>query len=476
MNIKHLIAIPLALSLFSAAQAKVTLPSVIGDNMVLQQKTEAALWGKASPGRKVTVTTSWDGNKVSVQADPRTGSWLLKVPTPEAGGPYEITISDGDKVTLRNVLVGEVWFASGQSNMEMPVKGYPSQPALGGTEAITNAKPSRQIRICNVIKRSSLSVQEDPQGAWELNSPDVVANTSATAYFFADVLQEAIDVPVGIIVASWGGSTIQAWMEHDLLKEKFPEVDLGSVEGSHPVRNEYTDACLLYNGMVAPLAPYTIKGMIWYQGEANREHPDQYVRLQTEYVRMMRGLFQVPDAAFYYVQIAPWPYHDPDSFVSGYFYEGQQKCLETIPHSGMAVTCDIGEWGPIHPSHKREVGQRLAWLAMQHDYGFDSICADAPTYESVEFKDGKAYVTFKVDDLMLAFLEKPFEGFEIAGEDRVFHKAEAKIDWDYYKRVIVQSPEVPEPVAVRYCFRNWCKGSLYNNYGIPAAPFRTDDW
>ena len=199
--------------LFAAGvQAKVILPPVMGDNMVLQQQTSAAIFGKAEPGKKVSVKTSWDRKTVRTVADARTGKWLVRVQTPAAGGPYEITISDGDKTVLHDVMIGEVWFASGQSNMEMPMKGYSSQPAKDGTKYIVNAKASRPIRICNIEKRSCLTVQDSCAGAWNKNTPDVVAKTSATAYFFADALQNALDIPVGIIVSSWGGSSIEAWM------------------------------------------------------------------------------------------------------------------------------------------------------------------------------------------------------------------------------------------------------------------------
>lgn len=467
----------LMLAVSASLDAKVTLPEIISDNMVLQQQTDVALWGTAEPGKKVRVKASWGKSATVVRADSQTGRWKVTLRTPGAGGPYEITISDGEAVTLKNVLVGEVWFCSGQSNMEMPVKGYPSTPAEGGAQAIIGARASRPLRICNIPHASSVTVRDKAAGHWEENRPEVVANTSAAAYFFADALQTALDVPVGIIVSCWGGSSIQTWMKRDILAEKFPEVDLGATDGKHPVVSENQDACLLYNAMVAPLVPYTFKGMIWYQGETNREHPAQYTRLQTEYVAMMRELFNVPDAPFYFAQIAPfWYWEERECFFSGYFYEGQANSLKTIPHSGMVVTCDIGDKYNIHPFRKKELGRRFAMLALQHDYGCTSICSDAPTYKSVEFRDGKAYVTFDVDDLYLATLGNDIVGFEISGADRLFHEAAAKIDWDNYRRVIVSSPEVPEPVAVRYCFKNWCTGNLYNNFGIPAAPFRTDDW
>lgn len=458
-------------------QAKVKLPSVISDNMVLQQKTDAALWGTAAPGKKVTIKTSWDKSKTVVTADSQTGAWSTTVATPEAGGPYEITISDGEAVTLKDVLIGEVWFCSGQSNMEMPVKGYGSQPARNGADYIINANESRPIRICAVKKCSSREVLDTVDCKWYRHNPDAVANASATAYFFAEQLQKSTGVPVGIIVSSWGGSSIETWIDRKTIEEGFPEFDMSLLADEKAKLKANGFPSLLYNGQVNGLVPYTFKGMIWYQGEANRSKPDQYVRLQTAYVKMMRELFKVPDAPFYFVQIAPYNYNnDPNSFMSGYFYEAQQKTLKTIPHSGMAVTCDVGEYGTIHPCRKQEVGKRLAMLALRNDYGYKSIVADAPTYRSVEFKDGKAFVKFNVDGMGLSPMGANIAGFEVAGADKVFHKAAARLNSKDHSIIEVKSNDVAEPVAVRYCFRNWCVGGLYNNFGVPAAPFRTDDW
>lgn len=472
---KALFLVPAFLLLsFSALQAKVELPAVIGDNMVLQQNTEVALWGKAAPGRTVVIKAGWTKSKFTAVADGQTGRWSAKIQTPAAGGPYSITFSDGEKLTLENVLIGEVWFCSGQSNMEMPMNGYGSQPATGADDVIVNAKASRSIRVFNVKKCSSQTVMEDVEARWQENTPDAVAATSATAYYFADKLQAALDIPVGIIVSSWGGSTIETWVKREVIEKEFPEFSLDHLTGSMENAKKNGAPALLYNGQVAPLIPFTFKGMIWYQGESNRARADQYIRLQEAYVRMMREDFNVPDAPFYFVQIAPFPYGHPDDFLSGYFCEAQQKTLDLIPHSGMAVTCDAGEYGTIHPCRKELVGKRLAYLALKHDYGMETIVADAPKYKNVEFEDGKAYVSFEVERLGLSPMGTELSGFEIAGEDQVFHPAKAYL----YKgeKVVVSSDEVEKPVAVRYCFRNWCTGSLYNNFGIPAAPFRTDDW
>ena len=475
-SIKRFLLFLFALLFAAGLDAKIILPPVMGDNMVLQQQTSAAIFGKADPGKRVTVRTSWNREKVSTVADSQTGKWLVYVQTPEAGGPYTITISDGEEVVLHDVLIGEVWFASGQSNMEMPMKGFESQPVRHGTRYIVSARASRPIRICNIERRSSKTVQDSCAGSWNRHTPDVVAATSAAAYFFADALQNALDVPVGIIVSSWGGSTIETWIKREVFEEEYPDVDLGHLNGLHPVNRIHQDPCLLYNGQVAPLVPFTFKGIIWYQGEANRGHAEEYILLQRSYVKMMREVFRVPDASFYCVQIAPYPYNNARETRSGYFCEAQQKSVEGIGHAGYVTTVDLGEYGTIHPCRKQEVGQRLAWLALQNDYGMDAIEAVAPKYKGVEFREGKGFVEMVVGSGGLSPMRVEIPGFEIAGPDHKFVPATAMRDSQNKRMVVVWSDAVPEPVAIRYCWRNWCVGGLYKNFGIPAGPFRTDDW
>ena len=473
---KALSIILLALLGASWAGAKVTLPSFFSDNMVLQRNSDVAIWGWTDSGSKITISTTWTGVKFTATPD-KDGKWTATLQTPNAGGPYKIIISDGEKMTLSNVLIGEVWFCSGQSNMEMTVGGYSGQPTQGSADIIVDAKATTPIRMCTITKKSSLTPVTECEGSWKENTPDAVANTSATAYFFAKKLQEALDIPVGILISCWGGSTIETWIDRETISGKFSgEFNLDFLDGKAEMPGvEYQTPCTLFNGQVAPLVPFTFKGMIWYQGEANRGRAEQYIRLQKEYVEMMRRRFNNPDAPFYFVQIAPWPYNKPDGWTSGYFCEAQRKSLDVIPHSGMAATVDIGEYGTIHPGKKREVGSRLAYLALVNDYGIKGISPVSPTYDSVKFEDGKAFVQFKVDHRLLSPIDTDLGGFEIAGKDKVFHPADARISgWSGV--VVVSSPVVPEPVAVRYCFRNWSVGTLFNNYGIPVGPFRTDDW
>ena len=455
------------------AEAKVTLPSFFSDNMVLQQNTRAAVWGWTDSGKKVTISTTWSKAKVTATPD-KDGKWMARIQTPSAGGPYEVTVSDGEKVVLHNVLIGEVWFCSGQSNMEMPVRGFGGQPIVGSSDVILTAKPQTRIRMCTIKKNASLKPVETCEGSWQENVPAAVAKTSATAYFFGMKLQEVLDVPVGLLITDWGGSTIETWINEETIRSHFAgEFNLDFLTGTELPSNKHQTPCTLYNGQVHPLVPFTFKGMIWYQGESNRSRYNQYIRLQKEYVAMMRRLFENPEAPFYFVQIAPYPYDNPSGFLSGYFCEAQQKTLAEIPHSGMATTLDVGEFGTIHPGHKQEVGNRLAYLALVNDYGIEGINPVGPTYESVEFKDGKALITMKVDVMGLAPIGLDLPGFEVAGEDRVFHRALGRVSKN---TITVTCPEVANPVAVRYCFRNYMVGTVFNSYGIPAGPFRTDNW
>ncbi|MBQ6087419.1 MAG: sialate O-acetylesterase [Bacteroidales bacterium] len=473
---KFIIVLALAISGAFWTGAKVTLPSFISDNMVLQQNTEAALWGWTDSGRKVTVTTSWTSGKFVISPD-RDGKWMVKIPTPSAGGPYSISFTDGEAVTISNILIGEVWFCSGQSNMQMPVGGFESQPVEGSADVIMGASKKTPIRMCTIRHRYSLKPLQDAEDSWQENTPEAVAGTSAAAYFFAQKLQQVLGVPVGLLIAEWGGATIEPWISREVLESKFPgEFDLSFLdrqERPKEIPHDQHIPTALFNGQVAPLIPFTFKGMLWYQGESNRGRNEQYTRLQKEYVAMMRDLFKNPDAPFYFVQIAPYPYDNPDKWDSGYFCEAQEKSLDVIPRSGMVTTLDVGEYGTIHPCRKQEVGYRLAYLALVNDYGQKGINPAAPRYESVRFEGDKAFVTFKVDDMGLAPFGTHLDGFEVAGEDRVFHKGFGLV---YGKTVEVRSEEVEKPVAVRYCFRNWGVGTLFNCYGIPAGPFRTDGW
>lgn len=470
---KSLLLVVCGLLLASVAGAKVTLPSVLADNMVLQQQSSVKLWGEAEPGKKVTITSSWDQKTYSTQAG-QDGKWLTKVDTPTAGGPYEVTISDGEALTLKNILIGEVWFCSGQSNMEMPVKGFGSSPIEGSNELIAKAKASTPIRIYTAKLTYSRSLKEDCEGQWRVNDSEGVATASATAYFFAQFLQEALDVPVGIVVSSWGGSKVEAWMSNEALNSFKGEVNMDHLAGSGEVQQPNQRGSLLYNGMINPYLNLTIRGMIWYQGESNAGNPELYRRLMPAFVASTREDFGQGEFPFYYVQIAPHRYGGADQVGSARLREAQMLNMKDIPNSGMAITLDIA--GPaynIHPAQKKEVGDRLAYWALAKTYGKKDFSYCGPIYKSMEVKDGKAILSFEYADMRLAPFSEELKGFEIAGADQVFYPAVATVQGDH---LVVASESVASPAAVRYCFKNFATGNLTNTYSLPASSFRTDNW
>ena len=458
--------------LASSAYAEVKLPPIFGDHMVLQQKSDAAIWGYAAPDATVTITPSWSASEVTIKAD-ADGKWFARLATPGAGGPYEISFDDGSKTVLKNVMIGEVWICSGQSNMEMPMRGFVNQPVNGAAEYIATASESVPIRCCKLKKVRSLEPQDECEASWMIHNPEGVYETSAVGYFFARMINKALDVPVGLIVAAWGGSTIEAWMEKSIIEKDFAgELDLTPYEtGKLPEKYSYHVPGVVFNGMLNSIIPYTAKGFLWYHGEQNKERPEQYTRLQPAFVKMLRQKWGNDKMPFYFTQIAPYGYRDP--LVGGRFMYAQSKTLKTIPYSGMATVCDLGDQYCIHPADKKEVGYRLAYFALTNDYGVKGLEPHGPLYKNVIFSDGKAVVEFEVGRLGLSPINRDLDGFEIAGRDKVFHPAKARIGKDG-RTVVVESPEVSKPFAVRYGIGPYFSASLFNNSGIPASPFTTE--
>lgn len=449
--------------------------SIFTDHMVLQQKAEVAVWGWAKEGSTVRLTPSWDNKKYSVNADAQ-GKWKLKITTPKAGGPYEITISDGIALTLKDILIGEVWFCGGQSNMEMPMKGFKSQPILGSNEAILKSTNS-QIRVYTVPRSSVTEKQDNSKPSnWKLAAPESVANFSATAYYFGRLLSEMLQVPVGLINDSYGGSSVEAWMSPDLLKS-FPEVKIPAK--TDVIKEVSRTPTTLYNGMLYPVIGYGIRGAIWYQGESNQTRPDRYEDLFPAMVKEWRQAWGMGEFPFYYAQIAPYRYVKTEDVQtagklnSAFIRDAQRKSLTKIPNSGMAVLMDIGEERSIHPANKESVGLRLAYLALGNTYDIKGFGYASPDFESMSVKDGKAVLRFTNVPNGLTAYGKPLSLFEIAGADQVFHPAKAAISGS---SITVSAEAVPAPVAVRYAFKDFVMGDLYSNEGLPMPSFRTDNW
>ena len=450
--------------MFNAAGA-VRLPAVISSHMVLQRQAAVPLWGHATPHHSVTITTSWDHHRYLVTAGPD-GAFRANVQTPGAGGPYQISFDDGSLLTLKDILIGEVWVCSGQSNMEISLKGYGNQPVLHSNRILATSRDS-DLRLFHVRRAVANHPLEDCTGDWEPAASQSVSTFSAVGYLYARMLRKFLKMPVGILEASWGGTPIEAWM------------DAGSLRPFHvsgiPVPGDTTApdrlrATCLYNGMIAPIAGYGIRGFIWYQGETNAGRPSGYDRLMSAMVGEWRDRWGSDSLPFYFVQIAPWEYGKQRDSVP-YLREAQQKAAHEIPRAGMVVSIDAGNAHTIHPPDKTVIARRLSYWALGDTYGQTAIAFQSPELASMKVQDSIVSLQFTATPHGLTSWDKPIVGFEIAGTDHIFYPARARIRGN---AVEVVSSRVKDPVAVRYCFKDWATGNLYNTEGLPVGPFRTD--
>lgn len=473
----------LAVVCFAWAEGKVRLPAVLGSDMVLQRNAEVKVWGKAEPDAEVSVRPSWSNENYTVKAD-KDGRWITKISTGDAGGPYSITISDGEPVELTGVLLGEVWICGGQSNMEMQVHGYMHQAINGAVEAITEAGKYPDMRLFTVGRNGSGVIADDCKGEWRRPSPKSVADFSAVSYFFGRMLSKVLDMPVGLIVSSWGDSPVETWMDEatfNSIQGIDRKVSLKRTAPYHKVAN-------LYNGMINPITNYSAKGFIWYQGETNRLYPDDYVKLLPAMIGNWREKWGNSEMPFYMVQLAPYRYEGNDGVSLPLFIEAQYKVADSVPRVAVAATTDVGNELAIHPAHKREVGERLAFLALANDYGVEGLPLPAPRYKSMTVKDNKAILTFTNlvehpdwwdGNAFHTYYDDSYiqpEGFEIAGKDRVFYPAKGRFGHGE-NTIELYSDSVAEPVAVRYYFHNFVRGAnAVTSLGQPLVPFRTDNW
>ena len=470
--------------IFSLTQARITLPQFFSDNMVLQQQTECNIWGTADKGKSVVVITSWDKKSYSVMVNDD-GKFSVKVKTPKAGGPYDITFATGTPssssavssglaygFTLHNVMVGEVWICSGQSNMEMLMKGYKAQPVEGAAEELLSCKDN-ELRLFYGKRLASLEPQNDLKGSWQEANAASVREFSATAYFFGKALRKALGVPVGLICTAFGGSACEAWMAADWLKA-FPKVNQHVTE--QDVRKlQQRCPTALYNGQLKPLIGYGIRGAIWYQGEDNVPRYEYYAPLMARMVQGWREDWQQGDFPFYYCQIAPFAYDETDwaLYNSAFLREQQEKVETLVPNCRMAVLMDTGIKDVIHPRKKRVAGERLAILALSNTYDVKGL-PEFAKYKEVAFQNDTAVVAFDRSKEWVYFENgSTSSNFEVAGADRKFHPA-TKV-WVSRNRVYVINDKVKKPVAVRYAFKDWTIGDLMHD-GLPVSSFRTDNW
>jgi len=487
--------------------ANIRLPAIIGDNMALQTGDRIRLWGWADPNEEIKISVSWRDAKWPIQAD-ETGKWQFAMAAPVVGGPYTITFEGKNTVTVKNILAGQVWVCSGQSNMEWPVRN-----SANSELEIANAKyPS--IRLFTVEKAVADQPQEDCKGKWVECNPETVPGFSAVAYFFGRELHQALDQPIGLINTSWGGTPAEAWTSLPMLEENpnfepiltrykdavaaYPQAmakykeDLGKwneaaakakAEGKPTPGNRpgapfgpghpHSPAGL-YNGMIAPLMPYTISGAIWYQGESNAGRAYQYRELFPTMIKSWWNNWGQGDFPFLFVQLANFMEvkDTPGESAWAELREAQMMTLD-IPNTGMAVIIDIGEAKDIHPKNKQDVGKRLALWALANTYDKDVVYS-GPLYKSMEKNGDKILLHFDhCDGGLVAKGGEPLKGFAIAGEDRKFVWANATIEGN---TVVVTSSEVANPLAVRYAWADNPVCNLYNKAGLPASPFRTDTW
>ncbi len=455
------------------ARADVRMPAIFSDNLVLQQQSDVALWGKADPREKITVTASWSDRTWTTSAK-SDGSWRLTIATPAPSTGQQLTVSGKNTVVIRNILIGEVWLCSGQSNMEYPTAHDPAMKWKTGMlyydETMRDATFD-EVRLFHVEHQLAADGEkEDCVGQWMVCTPENLKDFSAVGFVFARELHQRLHRPVGIIQSTWGGTHAESWMPASVLKDKFYD----------DVREQYDPAKIkrkkdwckvpatLWNGMIHPLLPYTIKGVIWYQGESNAVRAEKYQQVFTTLIASWRKAWKQPDLPFYFVQIAPH-YGQPAPI-----REAQFRTWQAVPHTGMAVITDAGDSLDVHPRNKLIPGRRLADWALNRSYGHSDVPCESP-YCLSSRREGAAMVVKFANagaGLRLSDPQRP-AGFLIAGSDRRFYPAAAEIAGD---EVRLTAPQVAEPVAVRYGWGKWFRVNLANSAGLPAVPFRTDAW
>ncbi|MDD2711201.1 MAG: sialate O-acetylesterase [Verrucomicrobiae bacterium] len=495
----------LTLSLLStlSIQAGVKLPAVFSSNMVLQRKAGIPVWGWADPGEQITVKLNQQ--QASATADAQ-GQWKVQLPPTEAGGPFEMTIAGKDTVTLKNVMIGDVWVGSGQSNMAMTVGSSKDAPA-----EIAQANYSG-IRQFSVAQDMSGEPKNNCRGGWTVCSTNTVARFSAAGYFFARELHQKLNIPIGIIHSSWGGTPAEAWSIREklssepVLKPIIDNLDKLVADFSRTTFEQYGQAyrdwlaasekaraagqpipvfphvndprsyqsrpTVLYNAMIAPLIPYAITGVIWYQGEANAGNATLYQTLFPALIESWRKQWGQGDFPFLFVQLASYYPQKPDPTESRWaeLREAQMMTL-SLPKTGMAVAIDIGEAADIHPKNKQDVGKRLALAALSIQYG-QTLDFSGPLYDGATVEGGGIRIKFKhTGGGLIAKDGGTLKGFAIAGADKKFVWADARIDKD---TVVVSSSQIPKPAFVRYAWADNPACNLCNKAGLPASSFRTD--
>lgn len=446
------------------------------DGAVLQRGMSVPIWGMAEDGEKVTV--SIDNQQATATASG--GRWMVRLKPMKAGGPHTMTVAGENTIEIGNVVIGEVWLASGQSNMDLPL----SMTENGEAVAAYSADPLiRQFKVpmasadlpqIDIDPRMVLPPGVGTAGRWEESSPEKTIEFSAVAYYFARDLRKRLNLPIGIINSALGGTMAQEWTSRDALladPRLRPLAETLQPDSGGPFKGK---PCGLYNAMVAPLVPYAIRGIIWYQGESDAGMAYQYRALLPGMISDWRGAWGEGDVPFLIVQLAPFTkiHPEPHESAQAELRESQLIASQTVGNAALIVTTDCGDEDDVHPRRKQPVGKRLALAARALAYR-DKIAHSGPIYESIEIDGDRAILSFAHARGGLIALGGELTGFTIAGPDRVFRAAEAQIRGD---QITVRSPVVPQPVAVRMGWAGYPVVNLYNKAGLPASPFRTDSF
>ena len=451
----------------AVAPTSLRLPAIISDNMVLQQDKPVRIWGWAPAGQAVKVKIGGQEKSATAGAD---GKWVVQLDKLKAGGPMEMVVEGGSAITVKNILVGEVWLCSGQSNMALPL----AEAGNGAAEAQAASFP--KIRMFVTKMHAPEKPDDDCKGKWVECSPQTAGGFSAAAYFFGRKLHQELKLPVGLILCAAGGTPAENWISYEAMKSEPSLKTITDRFDQMPKDPKGWDVQLptgLYNGEIAPLTPLAIRGVIWYQGETNSKRAYQYRTLFPLLISSWRKAWG-EDLPFYFVQLANL---DPAAAEPGEsdwaeLREAQAIALK-LPNTGMAVAIDIGDVDNIHAKNKQDVGLRLSQWALAKTYGL-KLDYSGPFYHAMKAEGGKIRISFDEVGGGLEAKGGPLKGFAIAGEDKKFFWAEAQIDGN---TVVVSSPEVPKPASVRYAWaKNPAGCNLYNKAGLPAAPFRTDTW
>ncbi|GGD27294.1 sialate O-acetylesterase [Hyunsoonleella pacifica] len=469
--------IKIALSFFIlctlSLQSQIEISAVFGDNMVLQQREHVSIWGKDNPGTKIEILSSW-GAKAKAIAN-SDGFWKTTIKTKKASfNPEELQIKGSTSITLCNILIGEVWFCSGQSNMEMPLQGLRQSKVLHAEDYLLKSN-NKYIRLLNNARSASVMPSFNVNGKWSVSDKDGAKKFSAIGYIFGTKLFEKLNVPIGIIESAWGGTRIESWIPKQVLL-KYNDIKFS--DNLPKEENKQKKPAFLYNAMVHPFQDFTVKGFLWYQGESNRTQPKPYKNYMEDLISSWRLQWKNDKLPFYFVQIAPYNYKKHKKGTSlrpNLIREAQLQTAQEIKNTGLVVTTDAGDCSDIHPSKKEIVAKRLSNWALANQYNFKKIAFKSAELKSYEITNSEVNLYFQFYKKDKFINTKNVKGFAIAGADKIFYPANVVFHKNG-KQITLSSQNVKTPVAIRYGFEACYESNLKTKSGLPISVFRTDNW